>query len=391
MSSRTPTYHIPVLIKELLEWVDPTLALTKNWIVDATLGDGGHSIFLRKAYPHLSLLGCDRDPEMLARSIHRLTEAGIAYNRYSCQEQLDLADWPPGKLLLLEQNYRQLAELLVRWQIEPQLILLDLGVASYHFKEAGRGFSYLDEALDMRLDPQTTQKAADILNRATERELAQIFYEKGEERYARPIARAIVQKRPLHSARQLAEVVSRTISYRRRNYSSNYRGNQRSQDSGHRNRSDNRSGIHPATRVFQALRIVVNDELAALQEALEKLPYRLAPGGILAVISFHSLEDRIVKHCFRKIGYLPANSRRRRNKNEEQGKNSKNREGREEQKERENRENWQDSREDHPGQEDEEREMSFQILNRRPITPGNEETTANPAARSARMRLLQRL
>jgi 16S rRNA (cytosine1402-N4)-methyltransferase len=166
-------------------------------------------------------------------------------------------------------------------------ILLDLGVSSMQLENASRGFSFQAEApLDMRFDPHNPVRASDLVNELPEAELSRLLIEYGEERDARRIARAIVEARPIETTLQLAEVVVRVSAAGRR--------------SGQDQRSHGRKRIHPATRTFQALRIAVNHELEALQSVLPQALEALAPGGRMAVISFHSLEDRIVKQFLRK-------------------------------------------------------------------------------------------
>jgi len=209
-------------------------------------------------------------------------------------------------------------------------IALDLGASSMQFDTAERGFSFMQDApLDMRFGPHATQTAADIVNNYSERELADLIYEYGEERDSRKIARAIVDKRPLHTTRELVAAIE-AVSPRR----------------GDR--------IHPATRTFQALRIAVNDELESVKAVLPQAVTALRSKGRLAVISFHSLEDRIVKEFFR-----------------EQSKDLVN-----------------------PPYEriyEEERNAVLKEVNRKPILPSEEETEDNPRARSAKLRIAEKI
>ena len=247
----------------LLETVLSHLNLAPSQIVlDATVGGGGHSeAILRRISPKGFLIGLDQDPEALKRARKRLEEVG-------------------GKFTLIHQNFRFLDQSLSSLNIhEVHAVLLDVGLSSDQLDEAGRGFSFMREGpLDMRMDPTQSQTAQDLIYGLSEKELTQVFGELGEERYARRIANKIVTERPKRSIKTtfdlkylVEEVVPSKYKFGR---------------------------IHPATRIFQALRIALNDELNALKEALPKAFAVLKPGGRLAVISFHSLEDRIVKQYF---------------------------------------------------------------------------------------------
>jgi 16S rRNA (cytosine1402-N4)-methyltransferase len=222
---------------------------------------------------------------------------------------------------------RQLAQL--GWKAVDGIVL-DLGVSSMQFDTPERGFSFMNDApLDMRFGPSMPHSAADLVNEYSERELADLIYRYGEERDSRKIARAIVKARPLHTTRELAAVIE-AVSPRR----------------GDR--------IHPATRTFQALRIAVNEELTSVEEVLPQALAALRSGGRLAVISFHSLEDRIVKDFFR-----------------EQSKDLVN-----------------------PPYEQryaEERKATLKEVNRKPITPGEDEIKSNPRARSAKLRVAEKI
>ncbi len=227
--------------------------------MDATLGAGGHAWgILAAASPKGELLGLDLDPQALE----------IASPR---------RDVFRGRVTLVQASFTTLAAQLEKlgWK-EVQGIVIDLGVSSMQLDRPERGFSFQAEgALDMRFDPGQPLSAADLVNRAPEQQLADLIWRYGEEPQARRIARAIVQARPLRTTLQLAEVVSRAVG-------------------SHRQR------IHPATRTFQALRIAVNAELEAIEAVLPLAVQALEPGGRLAVIAFHSLEDRIVKQFFRR-------------------------------------------------------------------------------------------
>ncbi len=227
--------------------------------VDGTVGAGGHAYsILQQSNPDGQLLGLDLDPQALGLAAEKLAEYG-------------------DRVHLVQGSYATLLEQLkaLKWACVDG-ILLDLGLSSMQLDTPERGFSFQSDApLDMRFDPQGKTTAADLVNKLDEAELARLLYEYGEERNARQVARAIVQARPLSTTTQLAKVVSRAT-----------RGG--------------KSGIHPATRTFQALRIAVNGELENLEEVLPQTLQALKPGGRLAVISFHSLEDRIVKQFMRR-------------------------------------------------------------------------------------------
>jgi len=244
-------WHEPVLVAEVVRFLAPAPGVR---IVDATVGTGGHAeaLLARGA----RVIGIDRDPVALDRARERLRP-------YT------------DRLQLLHGNFRDLATLV---SPVPRVdgVLFDLGASSLQFDSPERGFSFLAAGpLDMRMDPTAPVTAADLVNRLPEAELARILWEYGEERYARRIARAIAEQRPLHTTTELARVVARLYP------------------PGHHR-------IHPATRTFQALRIAVNDELGALEAGLAGAVRLLPPGGALCVISFHSLEDRIVKHFLRR-------------------------------------------------------------------------------------------
>ncbi|MCX7750005.1 MAG: 16S rRNA (cytosine(1402)-N(4))-methyltransferase RsmH [Candidatus Bipolaricaulota bacterium] len=244
--------HAPVLVDEVVGLLDPRPG---KLFLDATVGTGGHAeaLLARGA----QVVGVDQDPQALALAQDRLAPFG-------------------EQATLVRGNFRDLPTLLAPLRLPPlDGILFDLGVSSLQLASPERGFSFsADGPLDMRMDPDAPTTAADLVNHLPERELARILLEYGEERYARRIARAIVRARPLRTTEELAALVARLYP-------------------------PGRHRIHPATRTFQALRIAVNDELAALEEALPGSRALLRPGGVLAVIAFHSLEDRIVKRFLR--------------------------------------------------------------------------------------------
>ncbi len=246
--------HVPVLLNEVLGALEPQRG---GLFVDCTLGLGGHALALLEAGA-TRVIGMDRDRAALAVATTRLAAFG---ERVEC----------------VHADYRQLPAVLDARGVERvQGVLADLGVSSMQFDAEGRGFSFRrDEPLDMRMDQSTGPTAADLVNQASEEELANAIYQFGEERYSRRISRALVAARPIATTGELATVVRRAVPTR---------GWQR---------------IDPATRTFQALRIWVNGELDGLDRFVSDAADRLEPGGRLAVITFHSLEDRIVKHTMR--------------------------------------------------------------------------------------------
>jgi 16S rRNA (cytosine1402-N4)-methyltransferase len=254
----SPSEHVPVMLDEVLTWLAPRPG---RRFVDGTFGGGGHtSALAEKVGPTGQVIALDRDPAAV--------RAG----------QESLAGLP---VRLVQANYRELAAVLATLGVGPvDGILLDLGLSSDQLADRQRGFSFdADGPLDLRFDPADGEPASVLVNRLREQSLADLIYEFGEERHSRRIARRIVeyrQKQPIETATQLADIVRRAVP-----------------------RSSDSRRIDPATRTFQALRIAVNDELGALDEALGGLPDCLVPGGRLAVISFHSLEDRRVKEAFR--------------------------------------------------------------------------------------------
>jgi 16S rRNA (cytosine1402-N4)-methyltransferase len=246
--------HLSVLYQEILTAIQPR---SPDKYVDCTVGAGGHALgILEQSSPEGQLVGFDLDPSAIAITSQRLKSFG-------------------ARAILIHASYTGLKRELEKlgWQFV-QGILLDLGVSSMQFDQPERGFSFREDApLDMRFNPDQGQSAADLVNTLGEMELANLLWRFGEERFSRRIARQIVVHRPLRTTRQLAELVKRE-----------YGGKP--------------GRIHPATRTFQALRIAVNRELEALEEVLPQAMGSLSPGGRLVIISFHSLEDRIVKQYF---------------------------------------------------------------------------------------------
>ncbi len=245
--------HEPVLFDEVMIAL---MSVPGKTYVDATLGAGGHARgILERCGPGARLLGLDLDPQALALARQLLAN-------YQTQ------------VVLVQGSFARLGSIVREHCFVPaDGILMDLGLSSMQLSDGKRGFSFQqDGPLDMRFDPLSAQTADDLVNNLSTEELAGILYRFGEETMSRRIARAIVDTRPLHTTAELAAVVSRAVKYRGR--------------------------IHPATKTFQALRIAVNDELNVLQQGLEQAVGSLSSGGRLAVITFHSLEDRIVKRFF---------------------------------------------------------------------------------------------
>jgi 16S rRNA (cytosine1402-N4)-methyltransferase len=309
--------HVPVLYDAVLTH----LALSPgDNVIDGTLGGGGHAAGLLQAIaPAGRLLGLDRDPEALARARERLAPFG-------------------GRAVLVHSSFRDLEHIAHRHHFLPaDGVLLDLGLSSYQLSAPERGFSFLqDGPLDMRFDPSQGPAAADLVNELPTAELADILYRYGEERQSRRIARAIVAARPLTTTRELAEVIAGAV------------GGSGTQPGRRRGR------IHPATRSFQALRIAVNDELGALEAVLPQAVELLRSGGRLAVISFHSLEDRMVKQFLRRQAQDCVC----------------------------------------PPQQPVctcQHQATLRVMTRRPVRPDEMEIARNPRARSARLRVAEKL
>jgi 16S rRNA (cytosine1402-N4)-methyltransferase len=255
--------HVPVLLKEAIDF----LAVKRGGTyLDATVGLGGHSYEIaRRLGAPGHLIGFDKDPAALEQAAVSLQPPAVSEGA---------GDWPT--VSLLHGSFAEAGERVAPASLDG--ILADLGVSSLQLGDPARGFSFQAEGpLDMRMDPLSGETAEQVVNHIGERELADVIYEFGEERRSRRIARAIVRSRPIQTTKQLVEVVSAAA------------------------RSMNRKHerIHPATRTFQALRIFVNRELDDLKALLEAAPGVLKPGGRLVMISFHSLEDRIVKDALR--------------------------------------------------------------------------------------------
>lgn len=246
--------HIPVLYQEILEYLRPHPG---GRYIDGTLGAGGHAAGLLSASsPDGTVLAFDRDPQALRFAREQLREFG-------------------DRIRFVHASYAEMQEVAPEMGFdEVDGILLDLGLSSRQLADTERGFSFASEGmLDMRFDPTRGETAADLVNHMSEKELSDLMWRYGEVKQSRKFARAIVQERPIYTSDQLAELIARVARRRGR--------------------------IHPATQVFQALRIAVNDELTHLERGLQAAITLLGKSGRLAVISFHSLEDRIVKQTFR--------------------------------------------------------------------------------------------
>ena len=326
----TDQAHEPVLLEEVTRWLRPEEGGT---FIDCTLGLGGHTRALLAASPETEVIGIDRDPEALERASALLADFG-------------------GRFQAIQANFADLNAVLDRLGVEKAKgIVADLGVSSMQLDRGERGFSFLvDAPLDMRMEAGTGETAADIVNNLTERELADLIFEYGEERGARRIARRIVREREqarITTTRQLADAVVRAL---------NVRGRWR---------------IHPATRTFQALRIAVNDELAAVEALVPAAISRLESGARLAIISFHSLEDRIVKRAFQRESgrcECPVEIRATRRADDARGSDA------------------DDVVCDRCGAR-----RRVAVLTRKPARPAPEEVERNPRSRSALLRVCERI
>lgn len=293
--------HVPVLLNEAIDFLAVKPGGT---YIDATLGLGGHSFEIAKRLgPQGCLIGFDKDPLALERARERLTP-----------QPQDAGSWP--RVRLVHSSFADVGEHVGSNTADG--VLADLGISSFQLSQSGRGFSFQSDApLDMRMDPTSGMTAEQVVNQLGESNLADLIYEFGEERRSRRIARAIVRSRPLRTTKQLADAVSAA------------------------GRSMNSERIHPATRTFQALRIYVNRELEDLRALLkeEGAPLVLKPGGRLVIISFHSLEDRIVKDAFREGA----------------------------------------------------RAGQYRILTKKPVVPQSDELDRNPRSRSAKLRAAEKV
>ncbi len=304
----TTTQHVSVLPQETRHG----LALKPGGrYIDGTVGGGGHSESILSAAPDVELLGLDADPAAIERAALRLAPFG-------------------ARVKLVNANFARLGEV-ARAHGFDQVdgVVLDLGLSSDQLEDRERGFGFQTGGpLDMRFDPTRGETAADLVNNLDQDELADLIYRYGEDPASRKIARALVAARPILTAQQLADAIEQALGRRGR--------------------------IHPATLTFQALRIAVNDELGSLMSVLPQATEVLKPGGRLAVISFHSLEDRIVKEYFRSA------SRERLVQP--------------------------DDRPDQPA-----RPATLKLITRKPIVPGDDEVAVNSRARSAKLRIAEKL
>lgn len=302
--------HVPVLLAEVLQVLNPR---DGAHYIDGTFGGGGYAQALLDA-AQCNVLGIDRDPDAIARGQDMVA-------RYR------------GRLTLVQGEFSHMDALFAAaGGTKADGVVLDIGVSSFQFDQPERGFSFREDGpLDMRMS-RSGPSAADFVNTADEKELADIIFHYGEERHSRRIARAIVAARPIERTAALAEIVSGALGP-----------------------AAARQPIHPATRTFQALRIYVNDELGELERGLEAAERVLKTGGRLAVVAFHSLEDRIVKrYLSARSAAAPKGSR-------------------------------------HAPEHRAEHAQSFRLLTARPVMPGAAEIERNPRSRSARLRAAERL
>lgn len=310
--------HIPVLLREVLKFLDPKPGET---FVDATLGDGGHAIeIIKRLGENGRFLGIDLDSAAIEAAKLKISASGGSALGGK-NEKLKIKE-----VILIQENFANIKKVIQKNGFAPvDGILFDLGIRSEQLEEGGRGFSFLrDEPLDMRFGSPSGETAAEIINSASEDELNNIFRKFGEERFSKDIAKNIVltrRKERIATTRELVQLI--LFIFREKLHSK-------------KEVPWIHGGLHPATRVFQALRIAVNHELENLEKVLPDAADSLAPGGRIAVISFHSLEDRIVKHFFK-------------------------------------------SRKD------------LHILTKKPIVPTEEEKKLNPRSRSAKLRVAVKL
>jgi len=301
-------FHSPVLTKEILKYLD----FKKGGVyIDCTLGGGGHSkAILENIYPHGLLIGIDQDIEAIEIAKEELK---------SCID----------KVKLVKGNFKNIAKILSDLKIETVSgIVFDLGVSFHQLKEKERGFSFKEDShLDMRMDLTQKFNADTLINSYSEKDLAEIFEKYGEERFSKRIARLIVaerKKKAISTTKQLSDLIIRSLP---------------------RTKKRHTWRIHPATRVFQAIRIEVNQELEALRMGLNQAIRVLEDKGRICVISYHSLEDRIVKHLFKEV--------------EREGKEQKN--------------------------------YGLKIVTKKPVRPSSEEVRNNPKARSAKLRVAEKI
>lgn len=290
--------HYPVLHREVLNFFKD---IKKGYIVDATIGGGGHSFLILKKLPEVKIIGIDKDEYAIQTADQKLKQFKGRYN-------------------LIRSSFKNIDNILDQLGLQTvQGFLFDLGISIFHLKTE-RGFSFQkDQPLDMRMDRSQSLTAYDVINKYSKNLLEKIIFEYGEEKFAKRIVKNIIEERkknPIKTTKQLADIVYRSYPPPLR-----------------------RGRIHPATKTFQAIRIEVNDELSEIKLGVSKGIERLEKGGIIQVISFHSLEDRIVKNIFREAKKL----------------------------------------------------KKLEILTKKPITPGMEEIKENPPSRSAKLRVGKRV
>ncbi|MBI5409015.1 MAG: 16S rRNA (cytosine(1402)-N(4))-methyltransferase RsmH [Nitrospirae bacterium] len=287
--------HIPVMLREVIEMLSPK---QDGVYIDATVGLGGHAEGILRHAERCALIGIDRDEEALETARKRLSGYGSVY--------------------LVRDSFSNMKTVVGSLGFDRvDGILIDAGVSTLHLKAEGRGFSFLrDEPLDMRMDQRQTLTAQEVVNRYPEPKLAAVIYEYGEERFSRKIAKAIVHaraKKQIRSCKELAGIIEKAVGGRGR--------------------------IHPATRTFQAIRIEVNRELEELSAAVESGAGLLKTGGRFCALSYHSLEDRIIKNAFKKLA----------------------------------------------------KDGLFNIITKKPLGPGPEEKRSNPSSRSAKLRVGEKI
>lgn len=300
--------HKPVLASEVVSYLQPDREA--SLLVDATVGQGGHSLLFLNSYPLLHVVGVDADPRMLEYARERLSPFG---------DRVELVHgWFDDFLVDYDRDRH------------PERILFDLGISMVHFSPDGGGFSYRDESsFDMRLNPEEERNALDALAELSQEELANVIFTYGEERLSRRIAAALKERRrEIESAAEAAEVIRAAVPPKYR-----------------------RGRLHPATRTFQALRIWVNRELERLERALPAAISQLAPGGVVGVISFHSLEDRMVKRYFKNLSTSLSEA---------------------------------------PTSFD-RKDYRLDLLTKKPVMPTEAEMAENPASRSAKLRVARKV
>lgn len=295
--------HIPVLLNETIEALE---IKDKAVVFDGTLGGGGHALEIAKRYPNISLyMGCDLDQDAISRVEKKFTDINIPHKFFNT-------------------NFRDVKKLVVgSGLMHIDSAMFDLGISSFQLEEAGRGFSFMrDEPLQMTMrkgDSKDMLTAEDIVNTLDADQIANILFNYGDERYSRRIARAIVDARkekPITTSIELAKIIEEAVP-----------------------KGWKKKGIHPATKSFQAIRIAVNDELESIEEGVKDAFEILSVGGRIAVISFHSLEDRIIKHLFQNLA----------------------------------------------------KEGRAKIIFKKPVPPSKDEIKNNPRSRSAKLRVIEKI